>query len=178
MILNGNPAKEVADFHNNDDTDSSVFAHHHTLGRGPLQAARGNHSHFSLGVNALDGTPSITSIPNDGVLRTIYEFAPLGIPTIENIKSNTARVFAHFSARAAANAAAHWRLMCNNIEVDYHLGHNYTDQYLNLGASLFGSFNLQGYSFDTLTVKITCSNDAAGTAITSVGPAHINVSFD
>jgi len=37
--------EEVNAFHLNSDKDSSVFALHHTLGRGANQAAAGNHTH-------------------------------------------------------------------------------------------------------------------------------------
>ena len=36
---------EVNLFHLNSDKDSSALALHHTLGRGPTQAAAGNHTH-------------------------------------------------------------------------------------------------------------------------------------
>lgn len=42
------PSREVLDFHNHDDVDSSTQAHHHTLGKGPLQAAPGLHWHYDL----------------------------------------------------------------------------------------------------------------------------------
>lgn len=38
-------AEAVSKFHDNDDVDGSKFAHHHTLGPLPNQAAAGNHSH-------------------------------------------------------------------------------------------------------------------------------------
>lgn len=33
--------QEVNNFHKNDDCDKSVFAHHHTIGNSPNQAASG-----------------------------------------------------------------------------------------------------------------------------------------
>ena len=39
------PAREVAEFHSNADTDSSQAALHHTLGMGANQAAPGYHTH-------------------------------------------------------------------------------------------------------------------------------------
>lgn len=42
----GLPGPEtIARFHDNDDVDGSAFAHHHTLGSRPTQAAPGNHRH-------------------------------------------------------------------------------------------------------------------------------------
>lgn len=42
----GSPSPQVVkNFHTNADTDSSVFAVHHTLGSKPTQAAPGNHTH-------------------------------------------------------------------------------------------------------------------------------------
>lgn len=38
-------AREVNDFHTNDDVDGSWNAHHHTLGYKANQAAGGNHIH-------------------------------------------------------------------------------------------------------------------------------------
>lgn len=35
----------VNKFHNNDDVDTSVVGHHHTLGIGANQSSPGNHSH-------------------------------------------------------------------------------------------------------------------------------------
>jgi hypothetical protein len=37
--------EEVNNFHLNSDKDSGAQALHHTLGRGPTQAAAGNHTH-------------------------------------------------------------------------------------------------------------------------------------
>lgn len=38
--------QQVNDLHRNDDVDDSSFAHHHTLGIKPNQAAPGNHQHL------------------------------------------------------------------------------------------------------------------------------------
>ena len=38
-------AKEVTEFHSNDDVDVSPNSHHHTLGPGLNQAAGGSHTH-------------------------------------------------------------------------------------------------------------------------------------
>lgn len=40
-VTNGNSAKDVKEFHINDDVDSANAAHHHTLGKGLFQAAPG-----------------------------------------------------------------------------------------------------------------------------------------
>lgn len=39
------PSKEVLDFHNSSDVDSGALAQHHTLGKGAMQAAPGDHTH-------------------------------------------------------------------------------------------------------------------------------------
>ena len=40
-------AKLVEEFHTNDDTDVRPESHHHTLGTGANQAAKGDHNHQS-----------------------------------------------------------------------------------------------------------------------------------
>lgn len=39
------PARVVNDFHANDDVDSNINAHHHTLGIGRNKATSGTHTH-------------------------------------------------------------------------------------------------------------------------------------
>lgn len=64
------PAKEVNEFHQKDDLDSSHRAHHHTLGFGPNQAAPGNHTH--------DGVTSPPIPPENltGVVKSVTSIAP------------------------------------------------------------------------------------------------------
>lgn len=38
-------SRTVTKFHQNDDVDTSTDSHHHTIGRGPNQAASGAHNH-------------------------------------------------------------------------------------------------------------------------------------
>lgn len=82
-------AKEVNEFHQKDDLDSSHRAHHHTLGFGPNQASPGSHNHdgttspeIYLGVGTVssaDGSVIVTSTPDpltgttDVDLRVLYE---------------------------------------------------------------------------------------------------------
>lgn len=68
---NGPSPNVVNRFHANDDCDSSFYAHHHTIGTKPNQAAAGNHLHddkyVPLGGNAVEWDPNIRNL-NDTAL--------------------------------------------------------------------------------------------------------------
>ncbi len=69
------PSPQVVNsFHNNDDCDTSPFAHHHTLGKSPNQAAAGNHTHPNSG-----GGGGETDL-SDYALTTfvVDNYAPIG----------------------------------------------------------------------------------------------------
>lgn len=79
--------REVLDFHNKDDVDSGQLAHHHTLGKGPLQAAPGNHTHDPI-IEEADLTSFFAS-PNGFVMAaTAYktisgQVTVIGVATAE-----------------------------------------------------------------------------------------------
>lgn len=52
------PAKDVLDFHTNSDVDSGALAQHHTLGKGAMQAAPGDHEHL-IGQILMYGGPTV-----------------------------------------------------------------------------------------------------------------------
>ena len=65
-------AKEVIEFHTNDDLDSDPTAHHHTLGPGLNQAASGAHTHRGDDSALLFEGETITgSISNGTALRSV-----------------------------------------------------------------------------------------------------------
>lgn len=81
------PAQEVQDFHNNSDVDHSQHSQHHTLGKGPLQAAPGNHTHDPI-IEEADLTSFFAS-PNGFIMaatayRTISgQVTVIGVATAE-----------------------------------------------------------------------------------------------
>lgn len=67
-------ARTINEMHTNDDVDSGPEAHHHTIGRGPHQAASGAHNHRDgNGAPILDGVTltGSKSGENLAVLTTI-----------------------------------------------------------------------------------------------------------
>lgn len=79
------PSKEVSDFHNNSDVDSSAKAQHHTLGVGPTQAAPGNHDHddiySKLGHSHLPIIKAGFGVGNVGADRRLAFSWPTPFPT-------------------------------------------------------------------------------------------------
>lgn len=77
-------AKEVNEFHENDDVDGSPNAHHHTLGPNTGQASPGNHSHdggssqeiFPLAGTTLSGNK--TGNPSPALSSVIAALVKLG----------------------------------------------------------------------------------------------------
>ncbi len=83
--------KELNDLHTYDDVDASLYAHHHTLGTKPYQAAPGNHGHAALTALAagLDGswttyTPTLTnmSVGSGGGALNLGWYKKIGSKTV------------------------------------------------------------------------------------------------
>ncbi len=53
-------ARAVNDFHYNDDADSNINAHHHTLGIGRNKASAGTHDHTAKDSRKIGSSASLT----------------------------------------------------------------------------------------------------------------------
>lgn len=109
----------------------------------------------------IEFTPQQTSVPNDGVTRTVYTSGGLNVPS----GARMLNVIYDVQGRHTTNASAVWSLHIRNsdgtnyTQLDTLRQHNNNDQFINMGGTLMGWHFVGDYGATQFVLTVNCAND-------------------